>query len=73
MMSQSDFLKNAGRWGGSDVAARRYRAAVLSNVPYDEDAAKPGAVLKSSNVTPSYLVFKGGSYDQTFEQPAKCP
>ena len=34
MMSQSDFLKNAGRWGGSDVAARHYRAAVLSNVPY---------------------------------------
>jgi hypothetical protein len=30
MMSQSDFLKNAGRWGGSNVAARHYRAAVLS-------------------------------------------
>jgi antirestriction protein ArdC len=34
MMSQSDFLKNAGRWGGSDVAARHYRAAVLSNASY---------------------------------------
>lgn len=45
----------------------------LSVVLHDEDAAKPGAVLKSSNVTPSYLVFKGGSYDQTFEQPGKCP
>jgi hypothetical protein len=30
MMSQSDFRKNAGRWGGSDVATRHYRAAVLS-------------------------------------------
>ena len=30
MMSQSDFHKNAGRWGGSDVATRHYRAAVLS-------------------------------------------
>jgi hypothetical protein len=27
-----------------------------SIVLHDEDAAKPGAVLKSSNVTPSYLV-----------------
>ena len=34
MMSQSDFLKNAGRWGGSDVATRHYRAAVLSNLYY---------------------------------------
>jgi hypothetical protein len=34
MMSQSDFLKNTGRWGGSDVAARHYRAAVLSNLYY---------------------------------------
>ena len=34
MMSQSDFHKNAGRWGGSDVAARHYRAAVLSNAFY---------------------------------------
>jgi hypothetical protein len=36
MMSQSDFLKNAGRWGGSDVATRHYRAAVLSNLYYAE-------------------------------------
>ena len=36
MMSQSDFLKNAGRWGGSDVATRHYRAAVLSNL-YNAD------------------------------------
>jgi hypothetical protein len=36
MMSQSDFLKNAGRWGGSDVAARHYRAAVLSNLSYGQ-------------------------------------
>jgi hypothetical protein len=42
-------------------------------VLHDEDADKPGAVLKPSNVTPSYLVFKGGSYDQTFEKPGKCP
>jgi hypothetical protein len=34
MMSQSDFLKNAGRWGGSDVATRHYRAAVLSKTHY---------------------------------------
>ena len=34
MMSQSDFHKNAGRWGGSDVATRHYRAAVLSNDRY---------------------------------------
>ncbi|MGB8322252.1 MAG: hypothetical protein WCE52_04745 [Candidatus Acidiferrum sp.] len=34
MMSQSDFHKNAGRWGGSDVATRHYRAAVLSNLYY---------------------------------------
>jgi len=34
MMSQSDFLKNAGRWGGSDVATRHYRAAVLSKTNY---------------------------------------
>jgi len=34
MMSQSDFPKNAGRWGGSDVAKRHYRAAVLSNGHY---------------------------------------
>jgi hypothetical protein len=34
MMSQSDFLKNAGRWGGSDVATLHYRAAVLSNADY---------------------------------------
>ena len=34
MTSQSDFLKNAERWGGSDVAARHYRAAVLSNLYY---------------------------------------
>jgi hypothetical protein len=38
MMSQSDFLKNAGRWGGSDVAARHYRAAVLSYSTYVESA-----------------------------------
>jgi hypothetical protein len=36
MMSQSAFLKNAGRWGGSDVAARHYRAAVLSKVTYGQ-------------------------------------
>jgi len=41
MMSQSDFLKNAGRWGGSDVAARHYRAAVLSKRHYAESRIMP--------------------------------
>jgi hypothetical protein len=41
MMSQSDFLKNAGRWGGSDVATRHYRAAVLSKVHYADFQIMP--------------------------------
>jgi hypothetical protein len=41
MMSQSDFLKNAGRWGGSDVATRHYRAAVLSKMLYAEQRIMP--------------------------------
>ncbi len=41
MMSQSDFLKNAGRWGGSDVATRHYRAAVLSNLYYADLGTMP--------------------------------
>jgi hypothetical protein len=44
MMSQSDFLKNAGRWGGSDVATRHYRAAVLSNLYYADFQIMPTSV-----------------------------
>ncbi len=61
MMSQSDFLKNAGRWGGSDVAKRHYRAAVLSNPFYVVHHIKrilvqPGRrppARRSANISPS--------------------
>ena len=49
MMSQSDFLKNAGRWGGSDGAARHYRAAVLSKVRYAKQATLEVATLSGSS------------------------
>jgi hypothetical protein len=49
MMSQSDFLKNAGRWGGSDVATRHYRASVLSNRYYVEHNVTAGS---ASSTTP---------------------
>src|SRR6266852_949674 len=61
MMSQSDFLKNAGRWGGSDVAKRHYRAAVSSNPFYVVHHIKrilvqPGRrppARRSANISPS--------------------
>ena len=46
MMSQSDFLKNAGRWVAPTVATRHYRAAVLSKVHYAELRIMPTSVAK---------------------------
>ena len=50
-MSQSDLLKNAGRWGGPDVATRHYRAAVLSNNNNAEHALRAFTRLRNIMTT----------------------